>query len=495
MKSGKKEIGLVDTTLRDGVQALWSSRLGLSDIVPIARAFDKAGYDAIDLMGNVQFEVAVKHLRENPWQRVRAIRNIVVNTPLITHLRSRSITSFDVMADDVIKLWIERLAANGFRRVMIFDALHDLDNMRFSLEICKEYGLHVSLVVFYTLSPIHTEDYYRTKVEALRRLGADSICLRDSSGLLTPDGVRRLFPVIRQAMAGGHLEFKSHCTTGLATECYLRAIDEGVSAVYTASTPLAHGPSVPPVEAILDYIQGRRIRTRVDPLRVADIAEYFTEYAEREKRPLGQPVEQAHQSQYEHQVPGGMISFLNDQLGAIGLAHKLPEVLEEFPRVRADFGYPTVVTPVSQLIGVQAVLNVVAGERYKNIPVEVQKYVKGYYGEPEAPLASDLRNRVADLDPEPVQRPQNDILKKTREKFGPFQSDDDLLLHVLFRPEQLQSLTQVGKAAQGEKGVSIVGKNLRDVLREISRHTGFSHLEIRTKLYSLSARRYSGTKV
>lgn len=489
MKARTREVGLVDTTLRDGVQALWSSRLAVADIVPIARALDKAGFDAIDLMGNVQFEVAVKHLRENPWERTRIIRNVVRETPLITHLRSRSITSFDVMPDDVIRLMIERLAANGFRRVMIFDALHDLDNLRFSLEVCRQYGFHVSLVVFYTISPIHTEDYYRRKVEDLVRLGPDSICVRDASGLLTPERVGKLFPIIRQAMGSVPLEFKSHCTTGLATECYVEAIKHGVDAVYTASTPLAHGPSVPPAEAMLALLGQLGVRTRIDPVRLADVAEYFTDFAQRNGKPIGKPVGNIDADQYEHQVPGGMISFLKDQLAAMRLEHKLPEVLEEFPKVRADMGYPTVVTPVSQLIGVQAVLNVVGGGRYKNVPVEVQKYVKGYYGQPEAPLAAELCERVAVLHPQALSSPPNDVIANTRRKFGPFESDDDLLLHVLFRPEQLQGLVLRKAAASQAAGLSAAGRTLVEILQEVSRRNGLSQLEIRTKTYSLSARR------
>lgn len=480
-------VALVDTTLRDGVQSLWSSRISADQIIPIARAMDRAGYEAIDFMASVQFEVSVKHLKENPWERVRAIRNVIRNTPLIAHVRSRSMTSFDLVADEVIELMIQRLAANGFRRIMILDALHDVDNLKLSIDASKKYGLHVSVILFYTISPIHTDEYYANKASELARLGADSICIRDPSGLLTPDRVRQLIPIIRKAVGGLHLQLKSHCTTGLAEACYIEAIRHGVNSLFTASTPLAYGPSVPSVESIRSRAREEGIDIPMDGARLQDIDEYFTEFAKDHGRPLGTPVEVIDQSQYEHQVPGGMISFLKDQLRNMHIEHRLPEVLKEFPRVRADFGYPVVVTPISQLIGVQAVLNVVGGERYKSIPVEVRKYVLGYYGKPEAPINPELLDRVSALtaDSPPPATPDN-ALQRIRDAFGPFESDDDLLLHVLFRPEQLKDILRV-RVNRSSPDLSIAGRTLVNVVKEALQLKRLTFVNIRTDSYSFCA--------
>lgn len=432
---------LIDTTLRDGVQCLWSSRLEAGRILPIARSIDLAGYAAVDFMALVQFEVCVKHLKENPWERLRAVKAVIKRTPLIAHVRSRSLTSFDIVAEEVIRLWIARLAAHGLRDLMILDALHDLDNVTFSLKIAKEYGFRVTPIIFYTISPIHTMQYYAELAGRMAGIGADSVCIRDPSGLLTPPRTRELVTLVKQKLGGIPLQLKSHCTTGLAEDCYVEALRAGVDAVFTATTPLANGPSVPAAEAIATRCAGHRIDLGVDLARLQDVADYFREVAAEDGKPVGTTTQGENQSQYEHQVPGGMISFLRDQLRAMGHESRLPEVLEEIPRVRADFGYPVVVTPISQLIGAQAMLNVVQGERYRTMPVEVRKYVLGHYGKPEGPLDAGLAERVRSA-PGPVGDPIPDdgIIARVRAQFGPFRSDDELLLHVLFRPEQLQGV-------------------------------------------------------
>ena len=476
---------LIDTTLRDGVQCLWSSRLEGRHIVPIARSIDLAGYQAVDFMALVQFEVSVKHLKENPWERLRAIKALIKRTPLIAHVRSRSLTSFDLVAEDVIRLWIERLAAHGLKHLMILDALHDLDNVKFSLRIAKEYGFHVTPIIFYTISPIHTDEYYADLAQRMARIGADSVCIRDPSGLLTPQRTRELVSLVRGKLQGIPLQLKSHCTTGLAEDCYMEALRAGVDAVFTATTPLANGASVPAAEAIAARCAAAGIDVGVSASRLEDVAGYFVELAAEQHRPVGKKVLEINAAQYEHQVPGGMISFLRDQLRGMGKEALLAQVLEEIPRVRADFGYPVVVTPVSQLIGAQAMLNAVQGERYRTIPVEVQKYVLGHYGKPEGPLDPGLVDRVnATRGPGADSQPDDGVIERTRKQYGPFRSDDDLLLHLLFRPEHLAGV--LGPAASNAEDVLVT--RVRELLKSGRELTDIS---VDTPGFRFSARKYT----
>ncbi|MGX9691333.1 hypothetical protein ACTJNK_13410 [Achromobacter anxifer] len=433
-----RPVKLINSTLRDGSQAIWSGRMGEKEILPIVRSMDQAGYEAIDLMAPVQFEVCVKYLKENPWHRARSISAAVQKTPLFTHLRSRSLTSFDLVPDSVFNLWVERIGANGFKRVMVFDALHDIDNLRFSAERAKSAGLEVCLVIFYTISPFHTDEFYAKKAKQLAVIGADSICIRDPSGLLTPERVAALIPTIRSGIGQSMpLYLKSHCTTGLAEECYLEAARQGVNALFVSSEPLAHGASVPSIKRVAARLAEEGLGAPLDISRVEDEEDYFSELAKRTGRPTGQPVDNMDKAQYEHQIPGNMIAFTQGQLKELKMEHLLPQVLEEFTKVREDMGYPVMVTPISQLVCVQAVLNVVQGERYKSIPNEVRRYVRGHYGKPDAPIAETLLDRVG---PGSDEQRHIDPVASLRESSGGKLSDDDLLLRILFRPEQLHGI-------------------------------------------------------
>lgn len=438
LPSGPKRVKLINSTLRDGAQAVWSGRLREREILPIVYTLDNAGYEAIDLMAPVQFEVCVKHLQENPWMRARAVRGAAQKTPLFTHLRSRSLTSFDLVHDSIFDLWVERIAATGFRRVMVFDALHDANNLRTSTQRAKAAGLHVCLVLFYTVSPFHTREYYAQKAKELASYGADSVCIRDPSGLLTPDEVRKLVPVVRAGIGNMPLYLKSHATTGQAEDCYIEAARQGVDALFVSSEPLANGASVPSVRRVATRLEEMGIETGVDIARVIDEENYFYDLAKRTDRPLSRPVEKLDSTQINHQIPGNMIAFTQGQLADMKAEHLLPQVLEEFVRVRADMGFPVMVTPVSQLVCVQAVLNVIQKERYKSVPNEVARYVLGHYGAPEAPIAPELLERVTPQAPSDVA--EVDPVYEARQRYGSSMTDDDLLLHMLFRGDQLAGI-------------------------------------------------------
>jgi hypothetical protein len=266
-------VSLIDTTLRDGAQAHWSGRLSVERVLPIILSLDKAGFRAMDFMAALQFEISAKFLKENPWERVRVVRQAIKETPLITHIRSRSLLSFDLMPLDVIRLYIERLAANGFDRIMVFDALHDITNMEPSIRYARDVGMQVTAVIFYTISPFHTDEYYASVAGKFLHLNVDSVCLRDPSGLLTPERTRTLIPILRNALGEIPLELKSHCTTGLAPECYTEAMKAGVDALFVASAPLANGPSVPASDAVVEAAKQEGIDCSLDEGRLAEIAE------------------------------------------------------------------------------------------------------------------------------------------------------------------------------------------------------------------------------
>ncbi len=482
--SGKKAVKLINSTLRDGLQALWSGRLGEKEILPIVRSIDQAGYEAVDFMAPVQFEICVKYLKENPWHRAHSARAAAQRTPLFTHLRSRSLTSFDLVHDSVFNLWVERIRAAGFKRVMVFDALHDIGNLRFSMQRAKAAGLEVCLVIFYTVSPFHTDDFYARKARELAGLGADSICLRDPSGLLTPERVSELVPIIRSAIGDTPLYLKSHCTTGQAEDCYLVAARHGVDALFVASEPLAHGASVPAIKRVYERLANEGLAAPLDIGRIQDEEDYFFDLARRTNRPTGTPVGELDRLQYQHQIPGNMVAFTRDQLAELKMEHLLPKVLDEFVQVRADMGYPVMVTPISQLVCVQAVLNVVQGERYKSIPGEVRKYVLGAYGQPDAPIDSTLRDRVGAPSSEAE---REDPVAALRKRLGRNVSDDDLLLRILFRPEQLQGVPMDSSPVGGSPDIPTDAASLIAFIKGLPAAPA-SRVEVRRGDFSFSAR-------
>lgn len=476
-----RTVEIINSSLRDGIQALWSSRVPPEEILPIARTIDLSGYHSVDFMAAVQFEVSVRYLKEDPWERVRRIRRVIQRTPMICHLRSRCLTSFDLVPDAVFDLMVERLAANGLRRAMVFDPLHDLANMTFATRSAQAHGMEVSAVIFFTISPFHTDKYYSRKATEIAAMAPESICIRDPSGLLTPDRVRKLIPIVREKIGDIPLELKSHCSTGLAEDCYIEAAKLGVDRLFAAAEPIANGPSVPSVGALLPRLRAEGLQVRVDDARARDEADYFRELAESTGRPTGRRLEARNAAQYAHQMPGNMLQFTRDQLSAMKLEHKLPEVLEEFPRVREDMGFPVMVTPVSQLVCVQAVLNVVHGERYRHIPVEVRNYVRGHYGKPEAPLLPELLERVG-TGPGPRFDGGREVLERVRRELGPFESDDDLILNVLFRPDQLAGAIRPRTGSGAARAESLAD----ELIRLVDRISAFDFREVEVRSPGLS---------
>ena len=441
-----RKISLIDVTLRDAHQCLWATRMTTAMMSQIAPMLDKAGFEAIDLVGGAVFDVCVRYLREDPWERMRIVSSWVKETPLIVMTRGQSLFTFEFFPDDIVALTAERIYANGIRYHTPYDALNDVRNMEVPVRAGKKAGLYVDAGVVYTLSPVHTDDYYARKIGELRALGADAIFLKDPSGLLTPERAETLIPVAKAACGTLPLQLHSHCLTGLAPYVAVRAVELGVDVVHTATSTLANGASHPATETFIDNIHHRNYPTGIDRVLVEQVAEWLRYIAARENKPVGHILE--HDSfHYEHQMPGGMISNLKSQLATLGLSAKLPQILEEAARVRRELGYPIIVSPFAQFVMTQAVLNVMGKERYATVPDEVRKYAVGYYGEIAGPIDPDIYDRIT-KGAEPIKaRPGNLLepgIKRVRRERGPFRSDDDLLLAAYYADNEYKALKAAG---------------------------------------------------
>lgn len=444
--SQKRTIKLVDVTLRDAHQCLWATRMTTAMMADIAPRLDRAGFEAIDLAGGAVFDVCVRYLREDPWERMRILSEWVTETPLVVMTRSQSLFTFEFFPDDIVALTAERIFANGIRYHTPYDALNDMRNMEVPVRAAKKVGLYTAAGVVYTVSPVHTDEYYARKTRELVDLGADAIFIKDPSGLLTPTRAQTLVPAVKAACGGVPLQLHSHCLTGLAPYTACLAIELGVEVVHTATSTLANGASHPSTEAFVRNARRGGFDVPVDLAPVEEVAERLRYIAKREDKPVGDIVEYD-AFHYEHQMPGGMISNLKSQLAPLGIADRLPEVLEEAARVRCDLGYPIIVSPFAQFVMTQAVLNVMGAERYATVPDEVRKYVLGYYGEIAGPIDQNLLDRIAN-GAEPTTGRPGDLLEpgipRVRRERGPFASDDDLLLAAFYSGREYDALKAAG---------------------------------------------------
>jgi oxaloacetate decarboxylase (Na+ extruding) subunit alpha len=370
----------------------------------------------------------------------------VTRTKMQSAMRSKSLLSFDVQPDDVNFLWLECLAHNGIRRVRAIDALADLDNVVGILRKVKELGMEAVGSVVFCQSPVHTDDFYARKTrELIARAGIDVMMIKDPGGLLTPDRIRTLAPAMLEAAGKVPLELHSHCMTGLAPLVYLEAVKLGVTQIQTSIAPLANGPAQPATQTVVRNLRSMGYTVNIDDHLVAEVGEHFRRVAQNEGLPLGVPMEYD-QFHYEHQIPGGMLTNMKFQLQQAGLMHKFDQVLAETARVFKELGWPAMVTPFSQLVGTQAVLNVVQGERYRTVPDEVKKYALGYYGKPLAPVAPDVLDRIiANGSPrialEP--RPLMPAVPSLREKY-PHLTDEERLLRHLYAGSQVDEMRAAG---------------------------------------------------
>jgi oxaloacetate decarboxylase alpha subunit len=436
------EIRVIDTTLRDAHQCLWATRMRTAHMLPVLDKFDRAGFESVDLMGTIQFDVCVRYLKENPWERVRRVHAGAPNTRFRSLIRSKNIVSFDFLPDDIIELWVDRLYANGFRVIGAFDGLNDVDNIVEGLCRAKRLGAYTFGALSYCESPVHNDALFvRTAKALIERANVDAIMIKDAGGLLTVDRIRTLVPALREVVRDRPLELHSHCLTGLAPLVYLEGARLGCDQLHLSIKPLANGAAQPAVQTVARNLREQGYRVEVDDELIDEIGGHFQQIAEREGKPVGVPLEYD-AFHYEHQIPGGMLSNFRAQLAVAGLSDKFDELLRECARVRRELAYPIMITPFSQFVGTQAVLNVVHGERYRIVPNEVKKYALGYYGKLLGPVDADALDRIVEngsrdiaLTPQPLPP----AVAALRAKY-PNADDDERLLRFMLAGTQVDEM-------------------------------------------------------
>lgn len=427
-------VKITDTTLRDAHQSLWATRMRTEDMIPIAERLDNVGYHSLEVWGGATFDVCLRYLGEDPWERLRVLKKYIKKTPLQMLLRGQSLVGYQHYPDDVVDAFITRAVANGIDIIRIFDALNDLRNMEVPIKVAKREGAHVQGSVVYTISPVHTMEHYLDTAIELENMGVDSICIKDMAGLLSPYKAYELVKLFKENLHVP-IQLHSHYIGGLAVGAYLKAVEAGVDVIDTASVPLAFGASQPPVETLVRALAETPYDTGLDIHELFEIAKYFEEV--RKKYGYERGVTRITDMWvFWHQVPGGMISNLVSQLKEQKAAHRIEEVLQEIPRVRKELGYPPLVTPTSQIVGTQAVLNVLTGERYKMVPGEVKAYVKGLYGRPPAPIDEEIRKKIIG-DEEPIKVRPADLLEprmeKAKQEIAHLTDDiDDIISYAMF---------------------------------------------------------------
>jgi oxaloacetate decarboxylase (Na+ extruding) subunit alpha len=441
-----REVAVVDTTLRDAHQCLWATRMTTAHMLPIAERMDRIGFRRIDLAGTIQFDVCVRYLKEDPWERMRMMRQFIKQTPLSSFTRSKNLVAFDVLPDDIVELWVERLVANGFREVGTFDGLNDVDNMLTTINVARRLGVKTFGALSYGLSPVHTDELYiRTARDLIQRGKVDAIWLKDAGGLLTVDRIRTLVPAIKAVIGKVPLELHSHCMTGVAPLVYLEGIQAGADIVHTSIAPLANGNAQPATQSTAKNLRALGFTVNIDDALVDEVGEHFRRVAMQEGKPLGTPQEYD-AFHYEHQIPGGMMSNFRSQLAQAGLSHLLQKLLEECARVRHELGFPILITPFAQFVGTQAVLNVVQGERYQTVPDEVKKYALGYFGKLLAPIDPDVLDRIVSNGSPSIQlkpTPLGPAVDKLRRQY-PEADDDERLLRYMFAGPQVDEMRAAG---------------------------------------------------
>lgn len=413
-----------------------------SDMLPILKTMDQAGYHALEMWGGATFDACLRFLNEDPWERLRAIRKEVKKTKLQMLLRGQNLLGYKNYADDVVADFVTKSVENGIDILRLFDALNDVRNLETAIRATKAAGGHCQTAISYTTSQIHTVDYFVDLANKMADLGADSICIKDMAGVLTPQTGYELVSRIKDAV-DLPLEVHTHATSGIAEMTYLKVAEAGADIIDTAISSFAGGTSQPATESVAIALEDCGFATGLDLQKVAEIAEHFNPVRDRfrEEGLLNPKVKDIEPKTLIYQVPGGMLSNLLSQLTEQGLQDKYEEVLAEVPKVRADLGYPPLVTPLSQMVGTQALMNVISGERYKLVPSEIKDYVKGLYGQSPAPISDEIKEtiigdaEVITVRPADLLAPQLPAFKEEIAEYA--KSEEDVLMYALF-PQQAQ---------------------------------------------------------
>ncbi len=431
------KVKICETVLRDAHQSLVATRMTFDQMAPILEEMDKVGYHALEAWGGATFDACLRFLDEDPWDRLRKIRAAVKNTKLQMLFRGQNILGYRHYSDDVVEYFVQKSIANGIDIIRIFDALNDPRNLETAIKATKKEGGHVQAAISYTTSPVHSNKGFAEYAKQLEGMGADSICIKDMAGLLTPYNAYDLVKELKETVSIP-IELHTHYTTGLASMTLLKAIEAGCDIIDTAISPLAMGTSQAPTESLVAALAGTEYDTGLDLNQLNKVAVHFTKVREEfiKSGRLDPKVLKVNVNTLRYQVPGGMYSNLLSQLKQAGKSDKLEEVLAEVPNVRADAGYPPLVTPSSQIVGTQAVFNVIMGERYKMVTKEFKGIIKGEYGKTPVDIDPEFRKKIIG-DETPITCRPADMLKpeldKLREEVKKWSiQDEDVLTYALF---------------------------------------------------------------
>lgn len=430
-------VKIMETVLRDSHQSLLATRMSTEDMLPILDSLNDVGYYSMEVWGGATFDACLRFLNEDPWDRLRIIRSHIKNSKLQMLFRGQNILGYRHYADDVVEYFVQKSIANGIDIIRIFDALNDSRNLKTAINATKKEGGHVQAAISYTTGPIYTTEYFAKYAKQLEEMGADSICIKDMAGLLKPYDAYDLVKALKSTVKVP-IQLHTHYTSGLASMTLLKAIEAGVDIVDTAMSPLAMGTSQPPTESIVATLQGTEYDTGLSLEKLDVPSKMFDKLREKyiKEGLLDPKVLKVDVNALIYQVPGGMLSNLVSQLKNANKSDKLNEVLEEVPRVRADVGYPPLVTPSSQIVGTQAVMNVIAGERYKMVTKEFKGLVRGEYGKTPLPISDEIKKKIIGDEKQITCRPADNLkpeLDKLRAEIAEYiEQDEDVLSYALF---------------------------------------------------------------
>ena len=458
MSDIKKKVGITETILRDAHQSLIATRMPIEQMLPILDTMDKVGYHSVECWGGATFDSCLRFLKEDPWERLRKIRKGLPNTKLQMLFRGQNILGYSHYADDVVEYFVQKSIANGIDVIRIFDCLNDLRNLETCVNACKKEKGHAQIALSYTLGDAYTMDYWKKMAKGIENLGADSICIKDMAGLLLPKKAYDLVTAMK-SVTDLPIQLHTHYTSGVASMTYLKAIEAGVDVIDCASSPLAMGTSQPATEVMVAALQGTPYDTGLDLNLLIKVAEHFQPYREEclKSGLLSTKVLGVNINTLKYQVPGGMLSNMIKQLDEQGKGDKLMEVLEEVPRVRKDFGEPPLVTPSSQIVGTQAVMNVLMGERYKVATGQTKDLLRGKYGQTEKPMNPEVVAKIIPGETPITCRPA-DLLEPQLPQFEKEcaqwkQQPEDVLSYALF-PQVATDFFKYRKAQQEKVDLS-----------------------------------------
>jgi oxaloacetate decarboxylase alpha subunit len=481
-------IEFLDETMRDGQQSLWGMRMQAGMALPVAPLLDRTGFRVIDLTGSHHFEVLIRHCRENPWDMLDFLVEAMPRTRVRSGMRSNASVTFGVTPDALMDAWMRQLNRHGCRSFWIYDVLFNIDKMHRLAKVAKEFGSEVAGAIMFTLSPVHSDAYYADKADKLSASDdIDNILLYDTAGVLEKERLSTLLPAIIAKSRGKPIEFHSNNLLGQSAKAYLDAIELGVTILHTASRPMANGPSVPSTEIMVNNVELLGHTHNINKSLLAPVAEHF----ERVGKAAGFLVNQHREYNIfaiEHQIPGGMIGTLKAQLVQHGMSERFDEVLNETALVRRELGYPGMATPFSQLVGIQAVLNIVTGKRYSIIPDEVIQYAAGFHGQPVAPIDPDVLDKIMsaprakEIISSPPEQPTIEALRK---KYGT-DDDDELILRVLVPESDLQRMREAGPT---RRSYPLLSSSELDQVSRLMRVAKAPVVQIRSAELSISLQR------